>query len=144
MVKTADRTKRERRLERAEAKAAARRRLERRKRLGWMLGAVAIACAIAIGVVAFLGGSSDPGAGPSDRTAVVAAGPARSEPLARGDSVPEFSAPGLHGERSRGKPSRTNRRCSRCGRPGAHTARWSFRSWTGSCVITQGSDSSRS
>ena len=38
MVKTADRTKRERRLERAEAKAAARRRLERRKRLGWMLG----------------------------------------------------------------------------------------------------------
>jgi thiol-disulfide isomerase/thioredoxin len=62
-----------------------------------MLGVVAIACAIAIGVVAFLGGSGDPGAGPSDRAAVVAAGPARSEPLARGDSVPEFSAPGLHG-----------------------------------------------
>jgi thiol-disulfide isomerase/thioredoxin len=62
-----------------------------------MLGVVAIACAIALGVVAFLGGSGDPGAGPSDRTAVVAAGPARSEPLARGDSVPDFSAPGLHG-----------------------------------------------
>jgi thiol-disulfide isomerase/thioredoxin len=97
MVKTADRTKRERRLERADAKAAARRRLDRRKRLGWMLGVVAIGCAIAIGVVAFLGGSGDPGVGPSDRVAVVAAGPARSEPLARGDSVPEFSAPGLHG-----------------------------------------------
>ena len=91
MVKTADRTKRERRLALAEAKAAARRRLERRKRLGRMLGVIAIACAIAIGVVAFLGGSGDPGAGPSDRAAVVAAGPARSEPLARGDSVPNFS-----------------------------------------------------
>ena len=95
MVKTADRTKRERRLERAEAGAAARRRIQRRRRLGRITAAVAIACAIAIGVVAFLGGSDDPGAGPSDRSAVVAEGPARSEPLARGDSVPDFSAPGL-------------------------------------------------
>ncbi|MGA9159809.1 MAG: TlpA disulfide reductase family protein [Actinomycetota bacterium] len=97
MVKTADRTKRERRLARAEAKAEARRRKERRRRLGWVLGGFALAGAIAVATVAFLGGSGDPGAGPSDRASVIAAGPARSEPLARGDAVPNFSAPGLAG-----------------------------------------------
>lgn len=97
MVKTADRTKRERRLDRAEAKAEARRRKERRRRLGWVLGALAVAGAIGIALVALLGGSGDPGVGPSDRATVVVAGPARSEPLARGDAVPNFSAPGLAG-----------------------------------------------
>ena len=97
MVKTADRTKRERRLDRAEAKAEARRRKERRRRLGWVLGALAVAGAVGIALVALLGGSGDPGVGPSDRAAVVVAGPARSEPLARGDAVPNFSAPGLAG-----------------------------------------------
>jgi thiol-disulfide isomerase/thioredoxin len=97
MVKTADRTKRERRLERAEAKAAAVRRLKRRRRLGWALGVAAVVGAITIGYLAFVGGSAEPGAGPSDRAAVVAAGPPRSEPLARGEAVPSFSAPGLRG-----------------------------------------------
>lgn len=95
MVKTADHTKRERRRERAEAKAAARRRQQRRRRLGWTLGAAAVVGAIAIGAVAFLGGTGDPGAGPSQRAEVVVAGPARSEPLARGEAVPAFTAPEL-------------------------------------------------
>jgi cytochrome c biogenesis protein CcmG, thiol:disulfide interchange protein DsbE len=97
MVKTADHTKRERRRERAEAKAAALRRRQHRRRLGWALGAAAVVGAIAIGWVAFLGGDGEPGTGPSRRADVVVAGPGRSEPLAPGEAVPDFTAPGLHG-----------------------------------------------
>lgn len=97
MVKTAKQTKREHQQARAEAKAAARRRMERRRRLGWVLGIVAVAGVVAIALVAFLGASGDEGKGPSGRADVVVAGPARSEPLAPGDLVPDFSAPGLAG-----------------------------------------------
>lgn len=96
MVKTAKQTKREHQLARAEAKAAARRRMVRRRRLGWVLGGLAVAGVVAIGIVAFLGASDDQGS-PAARADVVVAGPARSEPLARGDVVPDFSAPGLAG-----------------------------------------------
>ncbi len=92
-----------------------------------MLGVVAIACAIAIGVVAFLGGSGDPSGG-----SVRSSGGRgrRSGPFgtARAWGLrPRLLGTGsARAERSRGKPFPTDRRCSRCGRPGVRTARWSL------------------
>lgn len=96
MVKTAKQTKRQLQRERAEARAAARRRAERRRRLGWALGGLAVAAAVALGVVALVGNQDD-GAEPAPAAQVVIDGPARSEPLARGERVPGFSGPGLFG-----------------------------------------------
>lgn len=95
MVKTAKQTKRELQRERAEARAAARRRAERRRRLGWALAGLAVAAAVALGIVAMVGDQD--GAQPAPASEVVIDGAARSEPLARGERIPDFSAPGLFG-----------------------------------------------
>lgn len=95
MANTAKQTKRLRQRERAEARAAAQRRQEQRRRLAIVLGGLALVAVVVLAVVAFMGGSEEEGAGASTSTEVVAGGPSRSAPLATGDAVPSFSAPGL-------------------------------------------------
>jgi len=62
-----------------------------------VLGGVALVAVVVLGVVAFMSGGEEKGAGPAATGQVTAAGPARTEPLAAGDVVPDFSAPGLSG-----------------------------------------------
>jgi thiol-disulfide isomerase/thioredoxin len=96
MTQTAKRTKRERQRARAEERAAARRRQEQRRRLATVLGGLAVAGLVAVAVIAYAaGGEKD--AEPSAAGAVVAGGPPRATPLAPGEAVPAFSAPGLAG-----------------------------------------------
>lgn len=90
-------TKRQRQRAAAEERIAVRRREQQRRRLGRILGAVGITAALAI-VVVSLSGRGD-GAGPSRTNDVTVSGPARSGPLAVGDSIPDFSAPSLAGGR---------------------------------------------
>jgi thiol-disulfide isomerase/thioredoxin len=97
MQNTTKQTKRARQRERAEARAAALRRQEQRRRLALVLGGIALVAVVVLAVVAFMGGSEEEGTGPSTTGAVVAGGPDRTEPLAPGDAVPAFSAPGLDG-----------------------------------------------
>ena len=97
MENTTKQTKRGRQRERAEARAAALRRQEQRRRLAIVLGGLALVAVVVLAVVAFMGGSEEEGAGASTTTQVTAGGPARTEPLAVGEAVPNFSAPGLAG-----------------------------------------------
>ena len=98
MVNTSKRTKRVRQRERAEGRAAARRRQEQRRRLAVTLGGSALVAVVILAVVALMSGGEE-GAGPSTSEQVTVAGPARTEPLAIGEAVPDFSAPGLSGGR---------------------------------------------
>jgi thiol-disulfide isomerase/thioredoxin len=90
-------TKRQRRRAAAEERIAARRRERQRRRLGRILGAVGIAAALVIVVVSVSGGGD--GTGPARTNDITVAGPARSEPLAIGEAIPDFSAPRLSGGR---------------------------------------------
>ena len=89
-------TKRERQRAAAEARAIARRRQQQRRTLGYVLGGVALIAVAVLGVVAVMGGGGG-GVGPSGPGQVSVAGPARSEPLAPGQAIPAFSAPGIGG-----------------------------------------------
>lgn len=97
MVNTAKQTKRDRQRERAEVRAAARRKAEQQKRLRVVLGGTALVALVALAVFALMSGSGDQGAGPSTSAQVSASGPPRTEQLAPGEVVPAFSAPGLSG-----------------------------------------------
>jgi len=88
-------TKRQRQRAAAEERAAARRRRQRRSTLGRGLGALALVAIVTVAVVVIAG--AEDGGGPSGATEVTVAGQARSEPLAAGEEVPDFSAPGLAG-----------------------------------------------
>lgn len=90
-------TKRQRQRAAAEERIAVRRREQQRRRLGRILGAVGVTAALAIVVISLAGGQD--GTGPSRTSDLTISGPARSEPLAVGESVPDFSAPGLAGGR---------------------------------------------
>ncbi len=90
-------SKRDRRRLKVEQERAAERRRQQRRTIATTLVA-AVVVAIAVVVFANLLGP-DSGAGPIKPSAsrdVAVAGPARSEPLAVGDAVPSFSAPGFH------------------------------------------------
>ena len=97
MQNTTKQTKRARQRERAEARAAALHRQEQRRRLAIVLGGIAIVAVAVLGVLAVMGGNQDQGAGASSSTAVEPGGPPRTSPLAAGEAVPAFSAPGLDG-----------------------------------------------
>jgi thiol-disulfide isomerase/thioredoxin len=89
-------TKRQRQRAAAEERAAARRRRQHRRTLGRVLGGLAL---IAVLSVAFVIGTADrDGIGPSSIDDVSVEGPARSTPLAAGDTIPSFTAPSLAGE----------------------------------------------
>lgn len=90
-------TKRQRQRAAAEARAAARRKQQRRRTLGRALGGLALAAALIVAVVVVTG--PEGGAGPSRAGDVTVDGPARREPLAVGQAIPDFSAPGLAGGR---------------------------------------------
>jgi thiol-disulfide isomerase/thioredoxin len=90
-------TKRQRQRAAAEARAAARRKRQQRRTLGRILGGLGLAIVLIVAVVVIRG--AEDGAGPSRATEVAVSGPARSEPLAVGDAIPDFSAPGLDGDR---------------------------------------------
>jgi len=96
MVNTAKQTKRDRQRERAEARTAARRKAEQRRRLQIVLGGLAAVAIVVLAVVAFMSGGDD-GAGPSTTAQVEGGGPPRTEQLAVGEVVPAFSGPGLFG-----------------------------------------------
>lgn len=101
MVTTGKATKQERRRAHAEAMAVARLRQEQRRRLGRVLGIAAATVAIGAGVLTLVRAPDEEGSAAANVPAfdVVAGGPARSTPLAEGDAVPTFSAPGLDGSR---------------------------------------------
>ena len=89
-------SRRDRRLARAERQRAAERRRQQRRSLGFALAATAIVAVVFVLSSGLLG--PDSGAGPIKASAardVSVAGPARSDPLAVGDEVPSFSAPGF-------------------------------------------------
>jgi len=90
-------TKRERQRAAAEQRAAARQKQQQRRTLGRILGGLAIAATVVIAVITVTGGEE--GTGPSGSTEVIVSGPARSDPLAVGDPIPDFSAPALAGGR---------------------------------------------
>lgn len=89
-------TKRQRQRAAAEERAAARRRQQQRRTLGRALGGIALVTIVTVAVVMVV--SAEEGTGPSDVTDVTVAGPARSEPLAVGEAIPDFTAPSLRGE----------------------------------------------
>jgi thiol-disulfide isomerase/thioredoxin len=92
-------SKRERRRRKAEELRAAQRRREQRRTIGYALGAIAV-IAVAVAVIASMsgGGASEGAIHPSASSAISVSGPPRSQPLAVGDAVPSFSAPGFHME----------------------------------------------
>ncbi len=90
--------KRERQRAAAEARNAARRRRAQRRTLAYGLGAAAIVAVVALAVFTLAGdGGTSDGVGPSRTAEVSTSGPARTEPLAPGDAVPEYSAPAIGG-----------------------------------------------
>lgn len=90
-------TKRQRQRATAEQRAAARRKQKQRRTFGRTLGGLALVTILTVAVV--MVASEEQGVGPSDITDVTVAGPARSEPLGTGETIPDFSAPGLAGDR---------------------------------------------
>jgi thiol-disulfide isomerase/thioredoxin len=95
---TRKQTKRERQRSAAEARSAARRRQSRRRTLAYLLGGAALVAVIALAVFALAGdGGSSGGGSPSQAGKVSTSGPARTEPLAAGEAVPEYSAPAIGG-----------------------------------------------
>jgi thiol-disulfide isomerase/thioredoxin len=93
-------TKRERQRAAAEEREAVRRRRAQRRTLAYGLGGAGLIAAVVLAVFAFMGGDGDAGADrvlPSRPDQVSTSGEPRSEPLAAGDPVPEFSAPGIGG-----------------------------------------------
>jgi cytochrome c biogenesis protein CcmG, thiol:disulfide interchange protein DsbE len=90
-------TKRQRQRAAAEERAAARRRQQHRRTLARVLGGLALAAVLTVTAVVVT--TREEGTGPSRAAEVVTDGPVRSGPLAAGESIPEFSAPGLAGGR---------------------------------------------
>jgi thiol-disulfide isomerase/thioredoxin len=91
-------TKRDRQRAAAEARAALKRRQAQRRALGYGLGGTALVAIVVLAVFALMAGD-DGGAGvePSAPGTVTAAAGERTEPLAPGEPVPEFSAPAIGG-----------------------------------------------
>src|SRR3990172_4030959 len=92
-------TKRERQRAAAEEREAARRRQAQRRTLAYGLGGAGLIAVVVLAVFAFMG-DGDAGADavlPSRPDQVSTSGEPRSEPLAAGDLVPDFSAPGIGG-----------------------------------------------
>ena len=87
-------TKRQRQRAAAEARATARRKEQQRRRIGRVLAAVA-AAAVITGTGAIV--TRDAGTGPAATSAVRFTRPPRSELVAAGEPVPDFSAPALQG-----------------------------------------------
>jgi len=90
-------TKRQRQRAAAEERAAARRRKQLRRTLARVLGGLALAAVLTVTAVVIT--TQEEGTGASRATEVIADGPVRTEPLGAGESIPEFSAPGLAGGR---------------------------------------------
>lgn len=90
-------TKRERQRAAAEARATARRRQQQRRTLGYALGGVALIAVVVLTVVAMMDSGGGEDSGPAGSGEVSVATPARSQPLAPGETVPDFSAPGIGG-----------------------------------------------
>ena len=89
-------TKRQRQRAAAEARAATRRREQHRRNLARVLAAFAtVSVLIVAGVIV----ARDSGTGPAAAGAVEFAGQPRTQLLAAGETVPEFSAPALAGGR---------------------------------------------
>ncbi len=103
MANASNPTKRERRRIKTERLRAAQRRRERRRTIGYTLGAVGV-IALAVATVAISSGGGGDAEGqvihPSASSAVSVSGPPRSGLLAIGERVPSFSAPGFRMERS--------------------------------------------
>lgn len=93
---TSKRAKRDRQRVAAEERAAARRKQQQRRTLGYVLGGIALIGVVVLGVVALMG-DGDGGVGPSGAGQVSVSGPPRAEPLASGEAIPDFSAPGIGG-----------------------------------------------
>jgi thiol-disulfide isomerase/thioredoxin len=94
--------KQERRRSAAEARAAAERRRRQRRSLAYGLGGLAVVAIVVLAVFALMGDAVDSADGtggvePSARGTVSVTEPARSEPLAAGDAVPDFTAPAVGG-----------------------------------------------
>lgn len=87
-------TKRQRQRRAAEARAAARRKEEHRRTLARVLTAVAAVAVLTVTAVIVV---NDAGTGPTSPGAVEFAGPARTQLVAAGEPVPDFSAPALSG-----------------------------------------------
>jgi thiol-disulfide isomerase/thioredoxin len=108
MQQVVKQTKAVRRVERSRRRAEALRREERRRRLTIWISAVALVAVAAVGAVAFVGagdatvGDRDAAAAvvqrdPSDPGDVTTSGVPRTEPLAVGAAIPDFSAPDVFG-----------------------------------------------
>ena len=102
MAKTMQRTdkvtKRERQRAAAEGRAIVRKKQARRRSLAYGLGAVALFAVVLLALRAFMGQSDSGGAAaivPSRPGEVTTSGPARVEPIGRGQVVPSFAAPGF-------------------------------------------------
>jgi thiol-disulfide isomerase/thioredoxin len=94
-------TRRQRQRVAAEAREAARRRQAQRRTLAYTLGGAGLIAIVVLAVFAFMGGGGgDAGTDrvlPSRPDQVSSSGDPRAEPLAPGDLVPDFSAPGIGG-----------------------------------------------
>jgi thiol-disulfide isomerase/thioredoxin len=88
--------KRERQRAAAEAREAERRRRSRRRTLGWVLGGAAIAAILVLVTMTITGGTGTT-VSPSAAGTVTVDGAPRTEPLAVGDPVPDYTAPAIGG-----------------------------------------------
>jgi thiol-disulfide isomerase/thioredoxin len=97
MANTSNATKRERKRLKAEQLRAAQRRRERRRTIGYTLGAIAV-LGVAVAIIASASGGSGGEGGeivPSASGRISVSGAPRSEMLAVGDAIPAFSGPGF-------------------------------------------------
>ncbi|GIU99060.1 MAG: hypothetical protein KatS3mg014_0676 [Actinomycetota bacterium] len=92
-------TKRERRRERALARAEGERRERRRRQIRYGLGGLVAVVVAVLAVIVLMSGGSGRRATTAAPGSVVAGGPPRDQPLQAGDAVPAFEAPGLDGGR---------------------------------------------
>ncbi len=89
-------TKQERRRSEAERRKAVRLHRERRRRLAYVSGGVALVAALVLVGIGLLGNEETVGVGPA-APGEVTADAARTEPLGPGDAVPGFEAPAIGG-----------------------------------------------
>jgi thiol-disulfide isomerase/thioredoxin len=90
-------TKRERQRQRSEQRRLAEQRARQRRTLGFTIGAIAIIAVVVVAVVALQddGPASAEPIRPSASADITVDGPPRDAPLAVGEPVPSFSAPGF-------------------------------------------------
>lgn len=93
----AEGTKRDRKRDRALARAEAERLERRRRQIRYGLGGVSLVAVVVLAVIMLMSGGADRQPTAAEPGTVVADGPPRDRPLEAGDPVPNFEAPGIDG-----------------------------------------------